>query len=457
MRVFHPATADHPFSLFAYARFDGPGDAGSDGGNTDEDPDTFSSGFTPSLSESAQIGIGNLTGMDVSELAALRATMGPFAPIAVGMSALRAAAEEAGIDVQDPTTNGFGGAGPIDYTTLLDAIEGGQDVDLVLQDDFTKRIDSPENYAMRRQLSEIYTRAREHSGGSSLWDWREAGGDADAQFLQETFGNVYSGMDEDDWDWNQPGNVWRFLQGKLQDENFSPYAVVDRDFGKLAGFNKTLAGDYRDFLGDFSEGAFAEYATEAGIWDEVNAKRDTFFGENDDLNMALAQRYNYDQAFDGSGGFWAEMERRGEDLDSINSFINAFNGAAPVNADSLPDVYSPTGDSDTQSPAGGSDTQSPAGGGDVGYIPDGYVDATFQPWTSYQAPTFTLPDLDLSFLDVPAATSVQDEVASAVSDELQAQEDRVDILDHIIPLPTRTRRQTSGLSFDIGRSGINFL
>lgn len=353
----HPAHADPLVDLWAHVRFDNG--AGNDGGNTDEDPDTFSAGFTDTFGADVAASLAPMsTQMAISSVAP------GIAGLAIGfMSQARAAAEAAGISTADPTTNDMeGGSTNEIYNDILSTYQFGDETDLVLADDRTKKIDNPENYANRRLLADLFEYSvNAANGASELGEFNSGWSGTDkgvAQFLQDQFGDVASGIDDNDWNWYQPNNVWKFLSKQLGDETYSPYAIVDRDFGTFRGLNMALDEKYADeFFGEFGNGEFGEFAEANGYTDEVNAFVDEWFGNNDDLNKALTTEFGYEGRFDGQGSFWNWVDESGIDRAEVNNFIDRYNGTGD---------YADPFSGSTSGTSTGSTSGSGSGGGGYG-------------------------------------------------------------------------------------------
>lgn len=441
--IRHPAHPDNGISLWSVIARDGDG-SDNDGGNTDEDPDTFSTGFSDSFSAA----MDRMVSPYSQQVAISAVTPGVFGGLIGLMGEARAAAEEAGFSTADPTTNSQesrNGNAAV-YSALLRDIQSGLTSDLVLADDFTKRIDNPENYAQRRLLAELYNHSLANSGGGGeLGDYRNGfSGGEPALILEQMFGQQPSGLGDDDWDWNQPNNAFRFLAQQLSDEDFAPYEVVDRDFGALKGVNQALADKYRDFTGDFKGGTFSRFAETAGIGAEVDAFVDDWFGQNDDLNKEIAKKFDIKSKF-GDGNLWKEVDERGIDRAAVQDFIDRTQGTGAY--------ANPFDGTVTTLPTAVDDTGYVRGSGDLppGNVFDGGGTSTFTPADFASAFsdvfsqfTFDLPDL--SALQPP-------QVSLGASKE---EEDRANLASMRFDLLNSLQRRRMGSSSDVSSVGLVF-
>jgi len=367
-----------------------------------------------------------------------------------------AIAAEAGLSVDEPTgvrggdPNAFGGGDQGNdvggsYESLMSALTENPGLQtFTAPNDYTKRVEGADNLVTRQRLFEIYQGLQ-----SGMSEDRYNLSAADQKMLTETLGQYSNDNQSINWGSNIRSDM-DAIRAVLESDQFQA-SVVDRDFGKLKGFNKTQADKYRDFDGDFGSGGFAEFIGANGYSDQVNADMDVFFGENDDLNKQLAQEFDFEGAF-GDGRFWADIDARGVDRNSVNSFIDAYNGVQPVSStDVYPiDVVSTDGDptlvddSNEVAPIDRLllDTTTPA-------------DSTSSGWNLFD--NITIPEIDWSSLDMPENPALSDQVASSVGGELDQDAARNDILSHIRNLPRRSTGGTQALAYDIGGSGINFL
>lgn len=107
---------------------------------------------------------------------------------------------------------------------------------------------------------------------------------------------------------------------------FKSPSEIERSYGAQEGFNKFLAELFPDFVDDFGNGNFGNFAEQAGIRDYVAQLEDEWYGNNDALNKALSSEYKFMGPFDGKGSFWNHVDEQGIDRNEVNDFIDKFNG-----------------------------------------------------------------------------------------------------------------------------------